>query len=120
MKTQKLLIVLFLLSFCFTCFSQTKKIAHRSHSGKNSTFKPFNYSDNFGLPSRDIDSIIKISDKKIVEVPTFPQYYKRDTINIKDYYMFKNPKISMDSIRKKYPDIKFVGFDKPKKDIKQP
>ena len=36
--------------FNSAAFSQTKKIAHRSHSGKNTTFK-IDGEDNFGLPS---------------------------------------------------------------------
>ncbi len=45
-----LALVAFGALFSSTAFSQTKKIAHRSHSGKNSTFN-IKEEGNFGLPS---------------------------------------------------------------------
>lgn len=48
--------MLLLLAFAFaamTAFSQTKRIAHRSHSGIDNTFRLFASSDNFGNPIPD-------------------------------------------------------------------
>ena len=56
-------------------FSQTKLIAHRSHSGSNRTFS-INESGNFGLPShkRDTitvkqDSVKRMKNQKLKEKP---------------------------------------------------
>lgn len=61
----KILIVsFFALFFSLHCFSQTERIAHRSHSGKNKSFK-ITGKDNWGLPSHameqrlEADSIAK-------------------------------------------------------------
>jgi hypothetical protein len=48
MKQLTLFVVLMLVSIL--AFSQTKRIAHRSHSGKDHTFNLFG-PDNFGLPA---------------------------------------------------------------------
>lgn len=94
---------------------QTKIIAHKSHSGKMINFKAKNYPDNFGLPPSSIDSIIKISETKIVEISHYP-FRSRDTMKIEfSTYLFGYPKIPIDSIRKNYPYIKYIGFDKKKK-----
>jgi hypothetical protein len=48
--------IFFLSCFLFiamVAFSQTKRVAHRSHSGKNNTFSVIGSTDNFGLPVPD-------------------------------------------------------------------
>src|SRR5438046_914806 len=42
------LVIMLVLAATLVTFSQTKKIAHRSHSGKNSLLK-FDGADNFGV-----------------------------------------------------------------------
>jgi len=46
---KKILLFALVLSLSFHLQAQTKRIAHRSHSGKNSTLV-MNTGDNFGLP----------------------------------------------------------------------
>ena len=46
-KTAALLII---LAFSFNSYAQTEKIAHRSHSGKDKTFR-ITGNDNWGIPS---------------------------------------------------------------------
>ena len=67
---KNLTLTIFLLTLVFTAFSQTKKIAHLSHSGSNESFIAANYIDNLGNPPDmwRVDSIIKINDSTIVEV----------------------------------------------------
>ena len=60
---KKNLLLIILLAFCITGFSQTKKIAHRSHSGKNATLI-MNDDDNFGLPPTIKDTAKKVPLKK--------------------------------------------------------
>ncbi|MBK6903604.1 MAG: hypothetical protein IPH04_12585 [Saprospirales bacterium] len=50
------LLLLFFLAASSPAFSQTKRIAHRSHSGQDHTLR-FGGADNFGLPT-PYDSLI--------------------------------------------------------------
>jgi hypothetical protein len=113
MKLTKLIALVVLLMISLQAFCQTKLIAHRSHSGKIGTFRITNSADNFGLPSEKIDSIIKISNTKILEISNRGN---RGTFKIKDHpyfkFYFKNPQGSIDSLKKVYPKIKFVDFEK--------
>lgn len=55
----KILITSFLALFLsLNCFSQTERIAHRSHSGKNKNFK-ITGKDNWGLPSYVVEQQLK-------------------------------------------------------------
>jgi len=91
-------------------FCQTKMIAHKSHSGKAKTFS-IKGNDNFGLPShqKTIDSIIKISQKKIIVI-SHNYGIERDTMEITAHPYFKDSKLSFDSIKKAHPTVKFIGF----------
>lgn len=51
-------ILLFLAACSLQLAAQTKKIAHRSHSGSNHTLV-MTTSDNFGLPSKPKDTAVK-------------------------------------------------------------
>ncbi len=48
----------FALFFSLNCFSQTERIAHRSHSGKNKNFK-ITGKDNWGIPSHVMEQRLK-------------------------------------------------------------
>ncbi len=50
MKKNSLLIAALLLFTASTAFSQTSRVAHRSHSGKNNTFSALG-EDHLGIPS---------------------------------------------------------------------
>jgi hypothetical protein len=49
------LVLFFALAFSSVSFAQTKRIAHRSHSGADATLR-YSGADNFGLPF-EVDSI---------------------------------------------------------------
>ena len=94
-------------------FAQTKIIAHKSHSGKPNTFNINNSSDNFGLPSSYIDTIFKISDTCVLEVGW--NGYERKRNIVCHHPCCNNPKISLDSLKKIYPNIILIGFEPGKK-----
>ena len=72
-------------------FSQTKRIAHRSHSGSDNTFSITNGFDNFGLPPA-ADSLRKLNSKS-----------KKDTLKLKvspkDSLKTKPLKVPVDTIK---------------------
>ncbi|MGV3631604.1 MAG: hypothetical protein ACO1O6_10365 [Bacteroidota bacterium] len=108
--------LLFLLAFTSGSlgFSQTKQIAHKSHSGATNEFFSSDYTDNFGEPPEIIDSIIILKNKCIVEVFTF-KFYGRDTFCDHPYF---SQGYTEQQIRALYPaETKFVGFEnyKPRK-----
>jgi hypothetical protein len=72
MKQLKWIVSIVFLMIGSHAFCQTKLIAHKSHSGKMNTFKTSIYRDNFGLPPQRIDSIVRISKFKIVEISGYP------------------------------------------------
>ena len=117
MKKSNLFLAALAVAACTNAHSQTKMIAHRSHSGSTATFSTKG-EGNFGNPPMRIDSLIKISDTKMILVSD-PFYRQRDTIDIKSYPYTANPNIPLDSLKKLYPETTFVGFDKPKKPIKK-
>jgi hypothetical protein len=99
-----------------TTFSQTKMIAHKSHSGKNKTFNADFSTNNFGIEPTltRVDSIRKISKSTIILYTTLGA----DTVNDPKY-----ASLPVDSLRKIYSAgsqrIKFIGFEK-KKATKKP
>ncbi|MCE3294442.1 MAG: hypothetical protein K0R65_156 [Crocinitomicaceae bacterium] len=102
-----------LLCVVFTCaglaFSQTKQIAHKSHSGDKNNFFSSDYMDNFGLPPEEIDSIIILKNKCIVEVKKYAHWYGPDTVCDHPYF---NKGYSEEQIRAMYPkEIVIVGFE---------
>ena len=73
---KKLLLFLSIFAFTFLIQSQTKRIAHRSHSGSNATFNMMG-EDNFGNPlpegywlelSKKEDSLRKVDSLKTIGV----------------------------------------------------
>ena len=107
-----------LLSIHSSVFSQTKLIAHKSHSGKVKTFTA-KAEGNFGLPShyrlRRLDSLIRISDTLAVAYSSIREtnVVLKDTVRIDDPdYLGELSKMPIDDVKKRYPSIKFIGFEK--------
>ncbi|MBL4755603.1 MAG: hypothetical protein JKY52_18675 [Flavobacteriales bacterium] len=100
--------VLLLLVSTYTC-AQTKMIAHLSHSGNVNTFS-FNGEGNFGLREPRLQEIVKISDTAVVAMFDFSYSgSRRDTLL--NHALFSNPAISVDSLRRLWPSVDFVGFE---------
>ncbi|TND01483.1 MAG: hypothetical protein FD123_4254 [Bacteroidetes bacterium] len=124
MKNPACLLLLFLLFAGISASAQTKRIAHKSHSGSDITFTNAG-PDEFGDPGpmTRLDSVFRINDSTVVTVSAMiwpPGPNQRDTMVRHPY--FNDPKIGVDSLRKIYPKVVFVGFDnkqnpgdKPKK-----
>lgn len=103
----KLLFSLFLFS-SFSAISQTDIIAARSHSNTELSSSEV---DNYGLPSRSIDSIIYIGNGCIVERAFM---YVNDTLC--DHPLFVENNFDLKKLKKLYPsNVVFVGFTKSEK-----
>jgi hypothetical protein len=94
--------------------AQTKIIALKSHSGQMRALE-FSGTDNFGLPSQTIKTITLLSDTSVV-ISYTTRYYQNDTVY--HHLYCNNPEISLDSLKKIYPEVSFIGFEK--KDFKKP
>jgi hypothetical protein len=89
-------------------FSQTGMIAHRSHSGSGASFDPRG-GDGFGLPPKHIDSVVRISDTSTLEFSN----YGADTVY--NGNAWNDPKLSLDSLQRAFPKIRFIGFEEAEK-----
>ena len=115
----KAVIFIFLTLANVSIYSQTKRIYHKSHSGKATTYSVFG-NDNFGLPNTKLDSVLKISDKKVVTYESYPYKNAKAIIDtLKEHYHFTNAMITLDSLEKMYPGVKFLGFNAIKKTSKE-
>ena len=118
MKTKPPFFIAILLLISITVISQTKIIAHKSHSGKMSTFS-IKSEGNFGLPAHVIDSIRKISENVIVEYSRY-NFAGSPIDTVVNHPLCSNPKISLDSLKKLYPArVKFIGFESANADDTQ-
>ena len=107
MKRFTLLIALVII-FCFSTFAQTKRIAHRSHSGNHSNYSMFETSDNLGnidpeylyRKTAELDSFFKVQDSLRIKDSI---YRVKRTDSLKRLYAPKNdkPKPHKDSLLKK-------------------
>lgn len=116
---KKILLSSVFLLCLLTISAQTKQIAHKSHSGSSNEFFSSDYVDNFGLPPQEIDSIIILKNKCIVEVMKYPRFFSRDTVCEHPYF---TQNYSEDKIRSMYPaEVVFIGFEnyKPSKKVKK-
>lgn len=114
MNGMKLSTVFVFLVITHLCFSQTREIAYKSHSGNMHYFKG-DGDGNFGLvePISILDSIVKINDSTIVQCVnnTFKAYSYDTIINSK---IWLNPYLNLDSIQNQYhQNVVFIGFEKP-------
>gem|GEM_PF-4202697 len=94
-----------LLAGATDALCQTGMIAHKSHGGGIESFAAGS-GDNFGLPPHVIDSVVKMTDTSALEFSNFGV----DTI-----YKGSNridPSLDADSLRRAFPTINFIGFDK--------
>ncbi len=97
------------LSISTNSYSQTKMIAHKSHSGSSKTFTP-NSAGNFGEPFHfQLDTIVKLTDTSVVEIRTFMEMREVDTIF--NHRLCNNPEIGFDSLKIYYPHIALIGFE---------
>ena len=108
MKTTFPLFLLILLSIPSIGICQTNIIAHKSHSGDMSTFVDQG-DHSFGMPPNTIRKIIRLSDTSLVEVGTF----RNDTLINHPFCI--DPEITLDSMMRIYPRVKFKGFKDKKK-----
>jgi hypothetical protein len=116
----KLLIFCTLISLCtVTLKAQTKYIAYKSHSGDMDYFMSDEQpEDDFGLPPAQMTKIKKINDSTVVEYAKEwgSNYTYTDTVV--NHIYCSNPNISVDSLKKIYPnDIEFEGFEQKPKEI---
>lgn len=115
MKTVKVICTTLL---CFAvstaAFCQTKRIAHKSHSGKANTFSRYS-ENNFGLPAMQLDSVKKTTDAKFILYRSYGYKSARAIVDtLSGHVHFNNPAISVDSLRVLYPETKFIGFEPAK------
>lgn len=87
--------------------AQTKKIAHKSHSGSENSFIAANYMDNLGDPPIFyVDSILKITDTTALQFCSRYRgggYTKTDTIKYyKDFFETDSVKLISDTIAVKF------------------
>jgi hypothetical protein len=85
---------------------QTRLIDLRSHSGSISSFHP-DGPDNFGISPEmaiHIDSVQILSDTSAIE-------FTNRGVDTVDHKFWNNPKISLDSLQRRYPGVKFIGFE---------
>jgi len=102
------------LTISLSVFCQTKRIAHKSHSGKANTFSRYS-ENNFGLPALQLDSVRKTTDAKFIRYRSYGYKSARAIIDtLSNHVHFNNRAISMDSLKILYPDTKFIGFEPAK------
>jgi hypothetical protein len=121
MKKIFTLVSLFLLLFNTT--AQTKIIAHKSHSGTSEGFSASD-DDNFGLPSQfrsRLDTVIKLTNNRVIEIFHIPAFENSERVvdTMTNHPVFNNPEVSLDSMKKRYPNVEFIGFDQPTKTPKK-
>ena len=87
---------------------QTEIVAHKSHDGTVRSFE-IDGEDNFGLPPKMLDSVFRISDTSAIEFSNFGI----DTLHRHRHW--NNPAIGLDSLRRLYPGVVFIGFEKKRK-----
>ncbi|MES2589175.1 MAG: hypothetical protein V4622_09350 [Bacteroidota bacterium] len=106
---KNLALILFLLVNLFT-FSQTKQIAHKSHSGRNQDFIAENYTDNFGAPPQEIKSITYLKNNCVLISYSYPGFYRPDSICNHPNF---SGKYTLEEIKAFYtPSTEFIGFEK--------
>lgn len=83
--------------------AQTALVAHRSHSGSDASFV-FAGTDNFGLGPERIDSVQRLTDSTVIK-------FTNEGADTVIHRMWSNPGISIDSLSRRWPGIKFI--DRP-------
>ncbi|HVZ41887.1 MAG TPA: hypothetical protein VHI13_21575 [Candidatus Kapabacteria bacterium] len=107
MKTFAIILAAMFLAAGVPALSQTMMIAHRSHGGTVETFST-DGQDNFGLPPRRIDSVMKLTDSTALE------YSNQGNDTVLNHHYWNNPRIGVDSLRRLFPGINFIGYEEKK------
>lgn len=111
----KTFLSLSLIIFCLNCLAQTSIIAHKSHSGSLNTLS-FEGDDHLGLPSFELDSVIRINDSTLVEISHAGgfRFGQKDTVVNHPYFTEYLKNYNLEELKERYPQgITFVGFEKP-------
>lgn len=109
-KTIHVSLLLSAFFFAMSAFAQTDIIFHKSHSGKASNFRAGS-EDGFGLPSKRIMKIEKLSDSTVV-FHHDQVFWGNDTV-LHSPILSKRPR----AIRKLYGgQVELVGFGKEKEE----
>lgn len=105
-----------MLFFSFT-FSQTKEIAHKSHSGTSDTYNPNDYVDNFGNPPEVRENIKKVTyyKKNCVIVSGEKRYWSSNLVeNFSDTlcdHPYYSGQYTLEEIKRFYTnETEFIGF----------
>lgn len=106
MKKIFLLILLFL---SYAAITQTKLIAHKSHSGNSENFSAENYSDNFGL----VEPYFPVTKLKLLPNNCVVQYREHKLNDTLCEHPYFSGKYTLEQIKKFYPEnTEFIGFEK--------
>lgn len=94
-------------------FSQTKQVAHKSHSGTAENFDANDYTDNFGLDESmffQVEKVKYVKENCVIEYAVnYRKQKKIDTICDHPYF---SGQYTLDQIKTFYPeDTKFEGFE---------
>jgi len=102
-----------LLASTTVAWSQTKLIAHRSHSGQPHTMT-LDADDNFGDPPMLIMKLEKFQDSMVIQYSD-AWHNQRDTFLIKDHPYFRKLEKGEVRIPGVYSGAELIGFDEDEK-----
>ncbi|MCA6361509.1 MAG: hypothetical protein IM638_00590 [Bacteroidetes bacterium] len=103
----RLTLLLLLSLLVLSVHAQTERIAAQSHNGTVQAQTPGNIPGN-PVIHLHIDSIVFVNDSTVRQYTNFGNHV------VHHHPIANDPKISLDSLRKIYPDTKLVGFEKKK------
>lgn len=107
----KTLAIFLLCSIGFYGNTQTNVISLKSHSGSIENLS--HEVDNFGLPSKIIDSFIYIGQCCVIEVSHRWEGEMPMRLKVCDHYVFIQNDFNVSKLKKIYPEnVVFVGFEK--------
>lgn len=122
-KMKRIFTLVSLLLLLFNTTAQTKIIAHKSHSGTSGDFSVSDYDDNLGLSLEfklQLDTVIKLTNNSVIEIFHLPHNNSERIVDtMTNHPVFNNPEVSLDSMKKRYPSVEFIGFDTPTKTQKK-
>lgn len=106
-------ILFFLLCFivAFSALAQTSAVAHKSHSGTSISI-PEPLDGGFGNPPDELTKIIFLNDTAIIEVRQRWGSKAEVWDTVWNHPVFCKPGVTLDSLKKRYPDLEFKGFKK--------
>ncbi|MGL5892944.1 MAG: hypothetical protein ACRC3B_23840 [Bacteroidia bacterium] len=92
-----------LLFMSITANAQTERISALSHNGKKDIKSS---AHTLGGPEIIFDSLVFVNDTTVIQYTNLGSYV------IRNHPQANDPKVSLDSLKKIFPDIKLVGFEK--------